>query len=391
MDGRKSRPSQGQESSSNWRSRNQDQSNSPKTTPSNQVKPKCNHCKSPSHSEDDCWLKYPEKRPKRDNQNKANNVEVEEQLSEGRMFDTGACTSLISKDLAVRLKLYAYPYKLKFQSANQNVIDCNWFVPLKVYNGDEPKLIAAYVIDDLSNDILLGENIIKATHLIIVSKGLDKPYELKHQNLNSEYRLKMEIPDLKEIELMLQKWYKTNYDMSRLHYNEDASLLINKIEEFQDSTIDFPEEISNLDHKLYQQINKELCESDKLKIHQILMEERGSFSSTKFDLGCVPAEFTKFKIDIGNKPIPKCRPFRSSEKMRSEIRKIIKDFKENGIIEDSDIGGGAPAFVVPKPNGTWRMVTSYVELNKLVQKRKFPMPNIDDAINQLKVTNTLQP
>ena len=494
-------------SNSNWRS-SKGQNEEPSKSYQDKTKTlKCdsNTCRSTLHKEEDCWAKHPEKRPKRD-QNKANNVEYDNHLSDGSvnttrliarnknssekvrhpmikfkinnveiegMFDTGACTSLISKELAVKLSLLAYPYKLKFQSANKNIIHCEWFVPLKVFDGSDPKIVAAYVIDDLANDILLGENIIKATKLIIVANGLGKPYSLKHQNLNQNYELRIEIPKMNEIKTLLFNWYKNNYNLNKLHkmnhedlinhqqlsqkidesdegvtsstdhqsyqlkqpfnhqldhqlkqqstqqstqqsikqfnhqpkqqsilqinsvrinyieffkqnYEQNSDYLINRIEEFQDVNIDLPEEITNMNEKLYQQINPELTHEDRDKIYQVLLEAKSSFSANKFDLGLVPSEFTKFKIDIGNNSIPKSKPFRSSELMKKEIRKIIKEFKENGIIEDSDVGGGAPAFVVPKPNGTWRMVTSYVELNKLVQKRKFPMPNIDDALDQLR-------
>lgn len=170
----------------------------------------------------------------------------------------------------------------------------------------------------------------------------------------------------------------------RDEYPLDCANLISRVERFQETIDDLPREVENLREKLLNQINPELSEEEKKKIHQVLIEVEDCFSKHKFDLGCVPASVTGFKIDLKGKPIPKCKPFRGSEKMKEAMREIIKEFKANDIIENSSEGGGAPAFVVPKPNGTWRMVTSYIELNKLIEKRQYPMPNIDDAINQLK-------
>ena len=333
------------------------------------------------------------------------------------LIDTGACTTMMSKQLASKLKLIAYPKITKFQAVDSYCLISEAIIPLKITDETgRSKIMVAYILDNIASDLIIGENIISFTHLIIEKTEENGPYELKQGKQRFDYVLKMEGASIYDINRLLTAWYGDKVDLNRLfkftesnsktiqslsnrinmltispitthlqeNYAEDYPLLIGQIETFQDTNIDLPEDIQNLEQKIRDKINPELTKEDIDKIYQVLIAGKDSFSEHKYDLGCVPSEVTKFKINIGNNPIPKSKPFRGSEKMKEEMRKIIKEFKENNIIEDSDEGGGAPAFIVPKPNGTWRMVTSYIELNKLIQRRQFPMPNIDDTINQLK-------
>lgn len=422
-------------------------------------KPRCPCCYKIGHSKDKCWkwiaLGKPEVESTSQGNNKSENktsyVNTEDPIQEGQasvtrlminshaigvpdnvrypivnikvnqnlvmkgLVDTGACTTLISQSVAAKIGLLAYPVDIRFQSIDSSMVKSTYFVPIRVYKDNQVTIMAAYVINGLSNEIIIGENIIKFTQLIIRAKGPKQPYELTQGDLITPYKLEIETPNLHEIESLLKNWYKDKYDMNRLFlvtnkdpneiqrgsdevnrlrinlvnylteaYPDHYPNLVNKIETFQETIDDFPGDVKDLNRRLYDQINPELTVEERKQIHKVLMEEKESFSSSKYDLGCVPASVTKFKIDINGKAIPKSKPFRSSEKMKEEMRKIIKEFKDNDIIENSDVGGGAPAFVVPKSNGTWRMVTSYIELNKLVEKRQYPMPNIDDAINKLK-------
>lgn len=54
------------------------------------------------------------------------------------------------------------------------------------------------------------------------------------------------------------------------------------------------------------------------------------------------------------------------------------------IIEESEAPGGAPALLVQKQDKSWRLVVNYIELNKLIKKRCYPMPNVEDYINALR-------
>ena len=45
---------------------------------------------------------------------------------------------------------------------------------------------------------------------------------------------------------------------------------------------------------------------------------------------------------------------------------------------------GSPIVLVLKKDGTWRMCVDYRDLNKIMIKNWYPLPYIDDLIDQLK-------
>src|SRR3954462_15781507 len=65
--------------------------------------------------------------------------------------------------------------------------------------------------------------------------------------------------------------------------------------------------------------------------------------------------------------------------MRAELDRLIKA----GSIEPSTSPYGAPVIFVKKKDGKLRMCIDYWALNKITKKNQFPIPLIDDLIDQL--------
>ena len=68
----------------------------------------------------------------------------------------------------------------------------------------------------------------------------------------------------------------------------------------------------------------------------------------------------------------------------AEIKKQVQDLLEKGFIRPSTSPCGSPIVMVRKKDGSWRMCIDYRALNKITIKNRYPLPRIDDLLDQLK-------
>ena len=67
---------------------------------------------------------------------------------------------------------------------------------------------------------------------------------------------------------------------------------------------------------------------------------------------------------------------------REALKDRMNEFLQAGIVKPSNSGYNSPVWMVPKKDGTWRMCVDFRELNKKIVHDPFPMPRINDLIEE---------
>jgi len=77
------------------------------------------------------------------------------------------------------------------------------------------------------------------------------------------------------------------------------------------------------------------------------------------------------------------KPYHYSSHHKTEIEQQVQELLQAGFITHSKSPFASPVLLVKKKDGTWRLCVDYRKLNALTVKNKFPMPIIEEILDEL--------
>ena len=100
-------------------------------------------------------------------------------------------------------------------------------------------------------------------------------------------------------------------------------------------------------------------------------------------MGCYPHEEIHLELIDGAQPVFKKAypvPFKREEVFKHELDNLVAD----GVLEKvyTPSAWALPTFIIPKKDETVRWVSDFCELNKLLKRKPYPLPRIQDIMNK---------
>ena len=117
-------------------------------------------------------------------------------------------------------------------------------------------------------------------------------------------------------------------------------------------------------------------------VKTIKEEFQDLFYRTDIGLKSVPGFEHKIQIKDNSRPFKQCLR-RTAYTHRLEIQRQIKKLLEDDIIEESRSPWASNVTLVKKKDGSYRMCIDYRQLNDLTIKNSYPIPRIDDILDNL--------
>ena len=122
-------------------------------------------------------------------------------------------------------------------------------------------------------------------------------------------------------------------------------------------------------------------EEERAQLLTLLMKHHSVFSLKDGERG--ETDMTEVHIETGE-AIPRRQPLRRiPHAVRQEVAKQLQQMQDDGVIQPSESPWASPMVLVRKKNGKLRICVDYRHLNSVTKLDAYPIPRIDDLLDQL--------
>ena len=113
----------------------------------------------------------------------------------------------------------------------------------------------------------------------------------------------------------------------------------------------------------------------------MLCEHHDAFSLEEYERG--ETDSIEMEIHTGDATPRKVPARRMPFAVRQEVAKQLRDMQQASVIQPSSSPWASPVVIVRKKDGTYRFCVDYRALNAVTKADTFPLPRVDDLLNQL--------
>ena len=151
---------------------------------------------------------------------------------------------------------------------------------------------------------------------------------------------------------------------------------------------------------------REVCENPSRVMHYVLVcKDEAPKTNTSHDLplvvssllqefqdvfpdelppGLPPLRGIEHRIDlIPGAPLPNKAPYRVNPEETKEIQQQVQQLIDNGQVRESLSPCAIPVILVPKKDGTYRMVSDCRPINAITVRYCYPIPRLDDMLDEI--------
>lgn len=333
------------------------------------------------------------------------------------LIDSGASSSIMNSSVAnERFKNYFYPYNFKLTTVKQNHYGNIAFkYPLFTnYNINKP---IKFLVLDWNNhyDALISTNDLKQLGAILnyqtntlTIQGKPIPFYEELNNVNPMPLKRISktlfvpvkvsgniyIPETKIKNLIIPE----GIYVSRNNYIEiphESEVEINNLTPIEAEPLSEFIISDRNPFNIHSELNKEII--NNIRTEHMNNEERNMIinlcrqytdifyqTNVKLSSACL----VKHHIRTTNNDPVFTRNFRHPHHMKGEIQKQVEKLLKDEIIRPSTSPYSSPVWIVPKKSDAsgqkkWRMVIDYRKLNQATIEDKYPLPRIDDILDNL--------